>query len=1030
MSQTLEVKLFGGITFILDGQPVRSVPTRAAQALLVYLLHQNHPVERERLIDLFYQASTPKQASANLRSTLSRLRKDLKPFLEITHQAVGIAPGANITVDAHTFTQLAAREDWSQALALYQGDFLAGFHLREAPEFEEWVVVQRERLRLLAVEGLQKLVSAHLQEGDHWAALQAVTQLLGIEPLLEQAQRTRMLLLARTGQHPQALQQYEEAVELFDRELGIPLSPETTALYERITRLTWPPPCLLPARRRHFIGRAAELDTLQQALLDETRRLVTVLGAGGIGKTRLAEEVARRIHNQTPGHFLDGITFVELAGIPNDGAALEALATHIAHTLSLPLSGNQPSLQQVQNALAGREMLLILDNFEQLVEPAANAIAGLLHAAPQLKLLVTSRERLNLYEETVLALDGLPAPPPGAPAGQMTDAVQLFLHNVQQSDLHFAASTQSLQTMGDICRRLDGMPLGIELAAGWVRHHAVDEIARRLEESAAFLATTLRNVPERHRSLRAVFLHSWDLLPQSLRPILARLSVFPGHFDADAARQIAAAEESDLHALLDKSLLQKVSDNAYAIHPLLRAFAAEQLEAAAQTAVRARHSDYFAAFLADRSRSERRAAYMAHFPDLLNVYDDLQQAWTWAVEQLLDGNEQQAWQWIDAMRRPLLRLYFQWQWLHAGRLLFGDARRQLEAHGWHEARHTPQSARRRLLHAQLTVAEGNFARILGDLDAALGPITGAIPILHDAADLDTLFDAYNALCGSNMQRQEFEQVPDLLEKMEEIAIETQRPIFAGVTHISHSYYKDYMGQTEEALALAYKGLEAFRSIEDTYYEAIVLDGIARRLFSLQRPDEAAATLHQAYVLADANDQTLTKAYIQKGLAHYHRLRHELPEAQAALDESRRLFIALNDQRNLVEIDLSEALIAHRRQQWPQMARFVHASMTRAQRLQMTFQLMEAAACLPLLKAHDGETTAAAALAHFVLAQAEQQTPGAGDLQQEMAHEALDLVKDRLTPAQMQQARQRAATLTLDQVVTTFLSPTTTHPATV
>ena len=1012
MSPKLDVKLLGGITFMLDGQPLKSVPTRAAQALLVYLLHQPHPVERERLIDLFYQASAPKQAAANFRSTLSRLRKDLKPFLEITHQSVAITPGCPITVDAQAFSDYAAQAAWEKAIHLYQGEFLAGFHLREAPEFEEWVVVQRERLRLLAVEGLQKLVNAHLQKGDHWAALQAVTRLVGIEPLLEHAHRIRMLLLARTGQRPQALQQYEAAVDVFEKELGIPVSSETTELYERIMRLALPPPCHLPARRRHFIGRTAELETLQQALRDRQRRLVTLLGTGGIGKTRLTEEVARRIHHETPGHFLDGIYFVELSGISGESGAGEALATHIAQTLSLPLSGNAPSSQQVQNALAGREILLILDNFEQLVEHAAGSIADLLQAAPHLTLLVTSRERLNLYEETILTLHGLPAPLEDGHAEQITEAVQLFLHNVQQADLQFDASSRALTTMGAICRQLEGVPLGIELAAGWVRHHAVDEIARRLEQSAAFLATNFRNVPERHRSLRSVFLHSWDLLTEKLRPILVRLSVFPGQFNVAAAHAIAGAEERDLHALLDKSLLQKVGDNDYAIHPLLREFAAEQLDAATQRETHSHHSDYFAAFIADRSRTDRRAVYMQDFSALINVYDDLLQAWAWAVEQLLNNNEQ-AWQWVNGMRRPLLRLHFQRQWLHAARILFGDAREKVEAHAWHQE---GAEARQRLFHAQLTVAEGNFARILGDLDASLGPIERVVPILHDASDVDTLFDAYNALAGGSMQHQYFEQLPELLEKMEEIAVETQRPIFFGVLYTLHSYYKDYMGQTADALTMAQEALAAFRSIEDSHYEAIVLDGIARRLFTLNRPDEAADALRQAYVHAEANDQTLTKAYIQKGLAHYYRLQDELAEAQAALDESRQLFIAVNDQRNLVEIDLSEALIAHGRQQWSKMARHVRAGMTRAHRLQMSFQLMEGAAYLPILKAQQGLAAEAAALAHFVLVQAAQQTPGAGELQQQMAREALAMVEDELSADNMQEAEQRGASLTLDEVV--------------
>ena len=329
MTDRLEVRLFGGASFLLNGQSVNSLPTRVAQALLIYLLHKKHPVEREKLIDLFFQASEPKQASANLRATLSRLRKELAPFLAITNRTVGINPEANIWLDSAQFGHLIAAGNGEAALELYLGEFMAGFFLRDAPEFENWALIERERLRLLAIEALQKQLDSKQEQADYWAALQAVNRLLAVEPLMEAPHRAKMLLLARTGQRPLALQHYKDVTALFEEELGITVSGQTTALYERLGNLAMPPPLAVPPATDAFIGRTQEIDLLTQLLAAPERRLITLFGIGGVGKTRLALETARQLAAEKPGMFLDGIYFVPLVGCRN--GRIHHAATHANH---------------------------------------------------------------------------------------------------------------------------------------------------------------------------------------------------------------------------------------------------------------------------------------------------------------------------------------------------------------------------------------------------------------------------------------------------------------------------------------------------------------------------------------------------------------------------------------------------------------------------------------------------------------------------------------------------------------------------
>ncbi|MCA9928975.1 MAG: hypothetical protein KC419_10875 [Anaerolineales bacterium] len=1007
MADRLEVRLFGSVSFLLNDRPVKSIPTRAAQALLIYLLIQGTAVERERLIDMFFQASTPKQAAANLRSTLSRLRKELAPFLQISKSSVGIVPNANIWIDADHFDGMVAAGDFDHALSLYQGDFLAGFFLRDAPEFENWALVERERLRLQAIEGLRTLVAEHQQKHAYWAGLQAVNQLLGIEPYLEEMHRTKMMMLMRTGQRARALQHYQTVVDLFAEELGLAVAPQTTALYERINNLTTPPPYQLPAPSDQFIGREAEVAAITRLLADPSRRLITLFGIGGIGKTRLALETARNIVQEKPGMFLDGIFFVSLIGVAAAETAVP-LAMHLMQTIGLPLSGRQSPADEAVAALRDREMLIILDNFEHLVAVNGTFVARLLAQAPQIKLIATSRERLNLVEETVFDLSGLPL---DAPEPLTSDAARLFVAHAQKSQFTFTPKAADQPAIAHMCRLLEGIPLGIELAAGSVRYASCADIARQVEHNLGALVSPLQNVPERHRSLRAMFLYSWELLPPAVRPIFANLTIFPAAFDAKAALAVVGAKQKQLNTLVDHALV-RVENGRYAIHPLLKTFAAEQIEAGTEHQLANHHCDYFAQFIAGRSRTYHRPTYLKDLPALVAAYDDLTAAWYWAVGQLVAAESEPAWEWVAAMRRPLTRLHYQRNWFHAARTLFGDARQRLEAAGWHDA---DAPMKQRLLHAQLTVAECNSARILGDYEGVVQRTEKAIPLLRENVALDDLFDGYNVLAGTSMQQGRFDELPLLLDELEAIAFEVHKPVLFGVLYVLHSYYTDFMGDPESALGYAQQALAAFAEIEDTFYEAIVLSGISQRLFTLERPEEAAEALRRSYELAELNDLTLTKAFAQKGLAFYHQNKGEPALAEQALTLSRQLFIEVNDQRNLVEIDHSFAMIARERQQWAEMVRFLVAGLQRAQVQQMDQHVLNVLIYLPQLQWERGEYEQALALASFL-----------------SAHEALDEkqravldgwmaeVEEQVTAVTRQQAEKMAAQLTLETIATTFL----------
>ena len=347
----------------------------------------------------------------------------------------------------------------------------------------------------------------------------------------------------------------------------------------------------LPSPLTSFVGRADELAHLAAQLNGDTR-LLTVVGAGGVGKTRLALAAAGALR----GQFADGTWWVALAGVqPADDEAIQraTLASAIATALGRTLGGRRPPLDELADTLHDCAALLVLDNCEHLPEVAAVARA-LLETAPKLRVLATSREPLGLGGEALLRLGGLPVPEAGAADPASYPGVRLFLERAARHTPGWGQDAAEVAAVARLCRLLDGLPLGIELAAHWVGHYTPDEIAAAIQTDLDFLAARTRDVPDRHRSLRAVFDYTWNLLTAVEQQGLAHLSVFRGTFDRAAAQAVAGVRATTLVALVDKSLLRQAEVGRYNLHELLRQFAAERLDASGEAvAMRVQHAAYY-----------------------------------------------------------------------------------------------------------------------------------------------------------------------------------------------------------------------------------------------------------------------------------------------------------------------------------------------------------------------------------------------------------------------------------------------------
>ncbi|MCB0018642.1 MAG: AAA family ATPase, partial [Anaerolineales bacterium] len=594
---SLEIALFGGVQVLVDGQPV-ALPYDKVRALLAYLLLEarDFPQRRETLAGLLWPEQTEKEARHSLSQALLKLRQAIDPqsaLIMADRQSISLPTSAPLSTDTVEFTsqlQQAQRHQHSElpaceccmaqlraAATLYKGPFLAGLSLADAPQFESWLTQQREYYQQQLLDTLAALIAAYTQHGEWREAIQFTQQQLALEPWLEESHRQLMMLYARTGQRSLALKQYEQCRASLQEELGTDVAPETQTLANQIRLRPNFSLQNLPVNLTPFIGREQESTLVKSWLTESTSRLITLTGLGGMGKTRLALATARHFLQpqtaQPTAPFADGIYLIDLIPLTTP----TQIETAVAEALHLHLSAGGSARQQIIDYLRDKQLLLIFDNFEHLLS-GAPLLAELLQAAPNLSILTTSRTRLRLRGEKVLALSGLAHHHEGTARAGPSAATQLFLSTARQVAPELEISPDDEQAIKVICQLVEGIPLAVELAARWVDTLPISVIASELKRDINQLATDLQDLPARQRSMQAVFHASWQRLPESARRLLARASVFQGGFTLEAAITVLGATHQNLAQLVNHSLLQfDQAEKRYHCHELLRQYAAAQL---------------------------------------------------------------------------------------------------------------------------------------------------------------------------------------------------------------------------------------------------------------------------------------------------------------------------------------------------------------------------------------------------------------------------------------------------------------------
>jgi predicted ATPase/DNA-binding SARP family transcriptional activator len=823
------ILLCGPLRLEYDVHPI-VVARQKALGLMAYLAVAREPVSRDELASLLWPELSQERARAALRTALPALTTAVPiPWIAADRRVVQLDARA-VVIDLVRFygliadvrrhghqrptecTQCAA---WlHEAATLYRGEFLQGFTLAANPEFETWQLAQREALRQEAAWVLRMLAdpSTALVGDRDERALRYGRRWLEIDPPNEAAHRALMELYGAAGRRSDVLKQFSACAALLQTELGVAPAPETIALYERFARSAAEPvhapvqprrPLFgrLPAEPGGFIGREAELAWLTERLRDPACRLVTLTGPGGIGKTRLALRAAALIEI----HFADG---ARLAPLGDARSSTEALR-HIAAAVEPGIASNDPPLAALQRVLAPRNLLLVLDNLEHLRELAED-ILHLLAAAPGLTILATSRERLALRAEHVLPLDGLAVPATPSDAVGAFGAVQLFLQRAQQVRPDFHLSHANQAAIVQICTLVEGMPLAIELAAAWMRSFSPAEIAAEIARSPDFLRATVRDLPERHRSLRAVFLHSWQLLNRAEQVAFQRLAVFRGGFTIAAAMHVAELELDTLVALEDKSLLRRDAAGRYDFHPLLREYAAERMaETPAEAeAVQERHARYIAGVVAQLEPLLSSGDHLATFAlDSANI----RVAWFWAIH---TGTIQTLGTMVEGLARFCeLRSYRQEA---EGALAYAEAR--LTTMGL-----TDPAELRVLAHIQAW--RGHFCQFLGRYDESMATLERCRAIAQQLEDPALLAFCAKAQGINANAHGEHRRAIELHQASLQLYTELNDPAGIGEVYNRMGGAAYDMGDLPEARRCWQASLTAYTELDD-------LCGIARALNNL------------------------------------------------------------------------------------------------------------------------------------------------------------------------------------------------------
>jgi predicted ATPase/transcriptional regulator with XRE-family HTH domain len=629
----------------------------------------------------------------------------------------------------------------------------------------------------------------------------------------------------------------------------------------------------LPLPATLFVGREEELSRLGSLLQSPTHRLVTLVGLAGIGKTRLALQVA---HSQLD-RFLHGVFFVSLAPLTSP----ETIVTTIANAIGFQFyEATEPQVQLLRY-LQTKRMLLVLDNFEHLME-GTYLLPKIMQIAPGIQLLVTSRERLNLQGEWAFEVEGLPYPSNleerSLERVETYGAVQLFLQSASRVNPGFRLDEKNQEWVVRLCQLMEGMPLGIELAAAWVRVLSPQEIAREIESNLDFLRASARDLPERHRSLRAALDHSWNLLSPREKAIFRQLSVFRGGFRREAAQEGTGASLEDLTSLLDKSMLKRVGEERYDLHELLRQYAATHLQSDLQEETRTRelHSNYYAAQLEQWGEMIASPRHMETLAEMDAEIDNVREAWNCMVAHRQSAN-------IAKSLRSLWRFHDIRGRFQEGVVLMRQAATSLQAMDETEAALEDE---RSIVLGRVLAQQGYFCAHLGRYEEAREVLQQSLKLLRARTDRAALANTLSVLGFMKTRLGEFQEARQHAE--ESLALNRALGNHGEMVYCIITLSYIYLAQRayETAHKLSSEGLAICRDVVgDPLAMEYCLLSLSAAASSLGQPAEAKQWAEESLEISRALNDRCSIGQILRRLGLISLELGEIERAEALLRQS-------------------------------------------------------------------------------------------------------------------------------------------------